>query len=37
MLEKSLNIDTSQYGNGVYIVNLLENNVIMDTKRIINE
>lgn len=35
--EKSLNIDTSQYVKGVYIVNLLENNVIMDTKRIINE
>lgn len=35
--EKMLNIDTSQYPKGVYVINLIENNVIMDTKRILNE
>ena len=34
--ETELNIDTSQYQKGIYIVNLIENNVVVDTKRVMN-
>lgn len=35
--ETELNIDTSQYQKGIYLVSLIENNVVVDIKRIINK